>query len=483
MAEHGAPVFSYSPDRRTALVLCGTGTHGAYHAGVLRALQEAGVKIDLVAGQGIGAGSAALAAIDGGSRLWDASGIWQSTAPATLYGWRPLLRIAGWMALALAIVLLIPLLVLLLGLIVFLLGFLFTLVGIGAGQVLTGAYSSTLDTLFAGPNLPTIVPRLAMALLVLLIAVSAIGVLVTQWRAPVQRHAEGGWWWRLIAAPLDATAARELFGSAIWQLIRGAAPLPTPGSVLLGRRYADVLAENLGQPGFRELILVATDLDSRRDVVAALLRPQYAPEFLAPRPGRDRRSEVLDLAGIGREHALDVVNAALTPPLACEPALVKYAVDSFWRGETHRMCDRHGLVSRLLEEVAAAGVTQVVLVSATSPSAGPHRLAPPRLDVRSRLGDVTSASEAAALRDALSTARLRFDGVYPISPVHNPVGPFDFTGAYDPASDRRGTLVELLHHGYEDAYRQFIEPIVGASGEQLAQPLTPPLAILPDHAP
>ena len=42
----------YSPERRTALVLCGTGVHGAYHAGVLRALQEAGVKIDIIAGPG-----------------------------------------------------------------------------------------------------------------------------------------------------------------------------------------------------------------------------------------------------------------------------------------------------------------------------------------------------------------------------------------------------------------------------------------------
>jgi hypothetical protein len=95
---------------------------------------------------------------------------------------------------------------------------------------------------------------------------------------------------------------------------------------------------------------------------------------------------------------------------------------------------------------------------------------------------VTAAAEAAALRDALSMARLRFDGVYAISPSHNPIGPFDFAGAYDPASDRRETLTELLHHGYEDAYRQFIEPIVGASGEQLAQPGATPLAILPDRA-
>ncbi len=83
----GVDRAAYSPERRTALVLCGTGVHGAYHAGVLRALQEAGVKIDVIAGQGIGAGAAALAAIDGAARLWDADGLWRTPGAARLYGW------------------------------------------------------------------------------------------------------------------------------------------------------------------------------------------------------------------------------------------------------------------------------------------------------------------------------------------------------------------------------------------------------------
>ena len=42
-------------------------------------------------------------------------------------------------------------------------------------------------------------------------------------------------------------------------------------------------------------------------------------------------------------------------------------------------------------------------------------------------------------------------------------------------ADRQDTLAELMHHGYEDAYRQFIEPVVGASGVQLVQlPLQSP---------
>ena len=65
---------SYSPERRTALLFTGTGADGAYHAGAIRALQEAGVKIDLVGGRGIGALAAVLAAVDGGAQLWDTGG-------------------------------------------------------------------------------------------------------------------------------------------------------------------------------------------------------------------------------------------------------------------------------------------------------------------------------------------------------------------------------------------------------------------------
>ncbi|MEO7135128.1 MAG: patatin-like phospholipase family protein, partial [Vicinamibacterales bacterium] len=58
------PRDSYSPERRTALLFTGTGADGAYHAGAMRALQEAGVKIDVVGGRGIGAIAAVLAAVE-----------------------------------------------------------------------------------------------------------------------------------------------------------------------------------------------------------------------------------------------------------------------------------------------------------------------------------------------------------------------------------------------------------------------------------
>ena len=422
---------AYNPSRRTALVLCGTGAHGAYHAGVLRALHEAGVKIDLVAGQGVGAAGAALTAIGGGSRLWEETGIWRSLSARRLYRWKPAAAVPPVLFLAVA-----------------------------------GLLAATLIAVAAGWALPlwweaALLGMVAAAVIVCAVFVKGLSA---------ARRATGQWWWRLFGAPVDAEAARELFTTAIWDLIRGAAPAPRPSHTVLGRRYAEVLHENLGQPGFAELVLVTADLDARRDVVAAMLREPHRSDFLAGQPGRNRQSEVVDLAGVGRDYAVDVIASALTPPLIAEPALVRFAPDSFWRGETHRLCDRPASVHRLLEEVAAAGATQTIVVSAVAPAAAPHMLKIPRMDLRSRLGEFLTTAQAAALRDALEMARLRFDGVYVISPVHNPVGPFDVGGAYDEASDRIQDLTEVIARAYEDAYRQFIEPVVGASGDQLVHP-------------
>ncbi len=74
------------------------------------------------------------------------------------------------------------------------------------------------------------------------------------------------------------------------------------------------------------------------------------------------------------------------------------------------------------------------------------------------------------MRDAVTHVQHQFRGVYQIRPEHNPVGAFDLAGAYDEKSDRTQPLSELMERGYEDAYRDFIEPIVAASGENLSTP-------------
>ena len=103
------PADTYSPRFRTALVLTGTGTAGAYHAGVLRALHEAGVKLDLVAGCGVGVVGALFAAIDGAQRLWDEKGFWHAPAVGSLYGFRFVARLMCWALAASAAIVAVPL--------------------------------------------------------------------------------------------------------------------------------------------------------------------------------------------------------------------------------------------------------------------------------------------------------------------------------------------------------------------------------------
>src|SRR5262249_36575807 len=251
------------------------------------AFHEAGIKIDVVAGHGIGAAAAALTAIDGASALWDEKSVWKSGRASNLYHWPGGVRFLRWLVNATGIRLVMP----------------------------------------------------------------------TRGRRRVSAPLGGA----LVGTPLDASGVRSVFSEVIWQLVRGAATnIPSQRDV--GRRYGEVLAESIGQPGVRELIIVATDVDARQDMTAAFLRDAHRRTFLAARRGRERGAEAIDLAGAGRDYALDVVSGAITPCLGAAPHYMTFAPDSYWRGETHRLCDRPGIIGRLLEELEAAGVEQVIVI-------------------------------------------------------------------------------------------------------------------------
>ena len=460
---------SYSPQRRTALLLTGTGTAGAYHAGVLRALHESGVKLDLAAGRGIGVVGALFAAVDGAAHLWSDKGFWKDPQVATLYGWRPSLRMLGGALLLAVAVVALPLAAMALGLIVYPIDFVLKMLGLSGGG-LVGWYVGVADAAFAPTAFPTWLPRLA----VLILGASALIAALIALRRTSSRRARGPWWWRMVPAPLTADAAIAHAWGAVWNLVRGAAQLRLPGRTDLARRYTELLAENIGQPGFRELLIVAHDVDAGRDLVFALVADDRRLD-LVRRPlthaAEERRAELFDLAGVARDHLADAVAAALTVPLATDLHDVTFAPDAYWRGETHRLCDRAGSLERLLHELAELDVDQIILVSAAPESPGPHALASPRLDGRGRLGEYVLSAEAAAVRDALARRRADDPAVFVIRPSHNPVGPFDFDGGYDGRSDRRLSLTELMNRGYEDAYHQFIEPVVGAGGEQVGNGL------------
>jgi hypothetical protein len=143
-----------------------------------------------------------------------------------------------------------------------------------------------------------------------------------------------------------------------------------------------------------------------------------------------------------------------------------FPADSYWRSEVHRVCDRPELAVRLVEEAAVVGIEQVILVGPAAAPAVPHGMRGRPIDLRGRMGEVVRSIETAVLQDAWAAASSRFSGVFVIRPEHNPIGPFDFDGVYDEASDRRRSMAELMRQGYDDAYRQFIEPVV-ASGDRV----------------
>ncbi len=458
----------YSPLRRTALVLTGTGTAGAYHAGVLRALHEAGVKLDIVGARGVGVVGALFAAVDGAPRLWDERGFWRSSLSRGLYPWRASLR---WVVRALLVavaVVAVPLAVMAAGLIVFPIDFILKMVGVSGALSLTDGYMRLVAAAFAPQGLPTWLPRIVL----LVLGGTAVTALANGYRRARGRQRRGGFWWQLVPSPLMSTPAIDLLWSSLWDLVRGAAQLKEPSHVELARRYTELLSENLGQPGFRELLVIVHDVDAGRDIVCALVAESRRAGLVRRGSIQDtetRRAEVLDLAGVGRDHLSDAVAAALTVPLVTDYHQLQFAPDAYWRGERHRVADRPGALERLVNELVELGVEQIILVTAAPESPGPHTLAAARMDGRGRLSEWLQSSEAAAFRDVLMRDRDSGPRLYAIQPAHNPVGPFDFSGGFDDRSARALTLHELINRGYEDAYHQFVEPVVGASGDRVGQ--------------
>jgi hypothetical protein len=368
-------------------------------------------------------------------------------------------------------VLSIPAAVILLGLVVYPIALLLGMAGLDAGARFVEGFIGTLSLAFAPAALPTWIPRLAALASTAALVVLGGGALLARWQSPLYRRSSGSRMWTLLGSPIDAGAAISHATETVWRLLKGGASIKTPEADDLSRRYSELLSENLGQPGFRELLLVVHDLDANRDLVFGLVRDPYR-RMLFPSPGSvsaSRRAEAHDLSSGMQGFLADVLAAALSLPAVSDSRLVRFAPDAYWRGETHRLGDRPGSIGRLIEEAAAAGAEQVMIVAATPEPPGPHELRPPRLDGLGRVGEQIASAETAALSDAIRHLHHRFQGLYLIRPSHNPIRPLDLDGAYDERSDRVQSLEELMERGYEDAYRQFIEPFLGASGERVPQ--------------
>ena len=173
------------------------------------------------------------------------------------------------------LVLLVPVAVLALGLLVFGAALVLETLGSGtAGRVASG-YTALVAAAFGPAGLPIWLPRLALLIVLLLGGAIVVAAVVNTQRLPARRRQRGGFWWAALAAPMGDGGAAAYFRAGLWELIRGGAKIRQPETKDLARRYAELLADNLGQPGFPR----AADRGARP-------RRAARPRVRAARPGR-----------------------------------------------------------------------------------------------------------------------------------------------------------------------------------------------------
>lgn len=469
----------YSPKRRTALVFCGTGTAGAYHAGVLKALDESGIKIDVVVGSGIGALSAVFAAVAGGQRLYGPGGFWEGVGRQTLWRLRLGVRV-GLLAAGMAFaVFLLPVVGALLAGILVVPILIIDLIAPGFASRLLAFLDATPEVLRGLYLSALAVPSFLFAL---------CGGIAVAWALMRDRRRAK----ERLEFLVDLSRARTRLFSRLWEVVQGTVLAAEPASDAdFGKRVVALIADSLGQPGFRELVLRVTDLDSGAPAAFVVLGDAARAVLtgVRRRGTEEGAAGVIDLTTPGYAGYLtDAVMAGLLPPLLAPLRRVAFPKGGQVAGGTRRFTDATLLSGCGLADALASGAEQVVLVTATSrgPLAwslrrGPWAVLSAVLAALERSALETELAETERLnrivetvghplddgqrawQDPLTGRIYRAVDVYLIRPERRSVGPLDFDGARDVASEVVETVADLVEHGYADAHRQFLDPVVGAS--------------------
>jgi len=473
----------YSPRRRTALVLTGSGTSGAYHAGVLKALDESGVKLDLVVGSGVGAVGAAFGAAAGGPGLYGERGFWADVSWDAFFRLRPAARIAILLLACSFGVFLLPVVLALAAGLLFPLVLILDVVSPGwagrAGAALLGAPSVLRAPYLASLSLP----------IFFLCAAGLLGLL-RLWITHRRRMGESFEWL------LDPGPARQRLRDALWEIARGAVISRAPSEAELGRKYVSLLSENLGQPGFRELILRTADLETGGPLPFVVLDDAHRAAFASAR-ARGPRSRLEGLPGavdlrVPGYDALvfDAVMTGLLAPGVVPVRRVSFPKGGIFAGESHRLTESGLAGGSGLSEAIAAGAEQILFVTAAPEEArplarrrGPRALADGVIATLERQAvevDLRATERLNRMVETLghrtddggrgwqdpATGRLyRAIDLYVIRPDQRVLAPLDLDGSEDPATEVRTTTADLVELGYRDAYRLFVEPVVGAVPE------------------
>jgi hypothetical protein len=428
--------------------------------------------------------AAAFGAVAGGEKLYGDGGFWPGARWSTFYRLKPALRVAAVLGgMAFGVLMLPVLLAVVAGLM-----FPFYLLADLLAPALTARGVAALRVLPALMRTPYLA---ALSVPVFVLALSSLLALGLAWLRHRRRLAEQFETW------LDVGPGRRRLAQALWEVARGSTVAAHPPSeVDLGRRFVALATENLGQPGFREMVLRAADLETGAPLSFALLGPEGRQAFAAARaPGRRWRGEGLpgavDLTAVGYADMLfPALLTGLRPPFSAGLCRVSFPKNGLFGGETHRLVDATLAGGCGLAEALAAGAEQVIVAAPVPEAHGPgHGRRGPRATASSSLATLERQAIEAELGSAERMNRMvetlghrgddgqrawedpasgrvyREFTLYVVRPARRAVGPLELDGVEDPATEVVETLDDLIEQGYRDAYHSFVEPVVGAAPE------------------
>jgi hypothetical protein len=436
MAGSGA---RFSGRRRTAVVLTGEGVGIAYLSGVMKALDAAGVRVDVVVGRGAGALVAAFSALSAEERIHGEGGVLDALASRRLCRVSIPLRLA---ALCLSIsfaAFLAPVLLGLASVVVLPLQAGLRLVSPegagGASRWLSALIEAAEPWYFASVALPVIAFFLY----------ASLGIIASAWRRGLS-----GMLPRDTTRFLDLSRVYELLERRLWQLVRGASTGEAPPDrKTLSEAYVSLLTSGFGQRGFRELVFYALDTDSGDEVPFVVLKDRFhrnsAGAGLA-------RTEPIDLAGAGRSIFCEALMAALSPPGLTREVAIKLPQDSRFAGEVHRFTSSVLAAGSAVADAVAFGAEQVIYVTSASSTSRPEGSLWDRLTGQAlRRGVEEDLRRVLAGRDV---------PVFVVRPEAERLLPFELSGRAQLDGDRLMPR-ELVHQGEQDFERLFLRPVLG----------------------
>ena len=437
------------------MVLVGEGTGVAYLVGAMRALDAAGVRIDVVLGRGAGALVAAFSGlsaedkIDGEGGLLAAAGRVRPFRIAPLYRFAALCLAASFAffaapaLLGLISVVVLPVQALVRGI--------FPAAAAGSPSWLSGLVSAVE---------PYYLPAVALPVIVLFLGFSA-RCLRLLWRGRGRRPGFSD----LFPPPFHLGPLERLLSHRLWQLAKGTATEERPRDRrALSEAYVQLLASGLGQQGFREIVLYALDTDTGDEVPFVALKDRFAKKMATdPGPGR---KDPIDLSEDGASILFDVLIAALTPPGLSPEVGIRLPRRSKLGGEVHRFVSSLSGAGDALADAVAAGAEQIFYV--TSAAAGSRVSG--TLWERISLGAVKTSLE----RDLLRAAAIPDVPIFVVRPDSERLAPYELQGRPQLGGERLSSGA-LVDQGARDVERLFVRPVLGEELSPLPQETTVPV--------